>query len=121
MAKSAKMNTSILLEIKEQCGVTAEYDGFDPQLITDINSAFATLHQLGYGPEEGFSIEGTSEEWDEIITSNRFNFIKNYIILKVHLMFDPPTSSIAVQQMNKEIEEYEWRIRSEVECYGEED
>jgi hypothetical protein len=36
-------------------------------------------------------------------------------------MFDPPTSSIAVQQMNKEIDEYEWRIRSEVECYGEED
>ena len=112
---------SILNDIKEQCGIIPDYTVFDNQLIVDINSAFSTLHQLGYGPEEGFSIEGPKEEWDEIITSNRFNFVKNYIIMKVHLMFDPPTSSIAVEQLNKQIEEYEWRITSEMECYGEED
>ena len=112
---------SILNDIKEACGIVQQYDVFDKQLIVDLNSAFATLHQLGYGPEEGFSIEGPDEEWDEIITSNRFNFVKQYIIMKVHLMFDPPPSSIAVEQLNKQIEEYEWRIRSEVECYGEED
>ena len=77
---------SILNDIKEACGIVQQYDVFDKQLIVDINSAFSTLHQLGYGPEEGFSIEGTSEEWDEIITSNRFNFIKNYII-KIRLKY----------------------------------
>lgn len=117
----AKLNTSILIDVKEACGIVQSYDVFDQQLIIDINAAFSTLHQLGFGPVEGFSIEGPKEEWDEIITSDRFNFIKSYIIMKVHLMFDPPVSSIAVEQMNKQIAEYEWRITSEVECYGEED
>ena len=112
---------SILDSVKEACGILPEYKVFDPQLIVDINSAFSTLHQLGYGPEGGYAISGASETWDEVIVSNRFNFIKQYIILKVHLMFDTPTSSIAVDQMNKQISEYEWRITSEVECYGEED
>lgn len=113
--------TSILDTIKEACGVVMEYDVFDPQLIADINSALSTLHQLGYGPADGFEVTGTSETWNMLIKSKRFNFIKQYIILKVHLMFDLPTSSIAVEQMNKQVDEYEWRIRSEVECYGEED
>lgn len=117
----AKANTSILKDVKQSIGIVPDYEAFDPQLIVDINSAFATLHQLGYGPTEGFSIEGSDEVWDDIISSNRFNFIKNYIIMKVHLMFDPPASSIAVEQLNKEIDQYEWRITSEVECYGEED
>lgn len=112
---------SILNDVKEACGIIPTYDVFDKQLIVDINSAFSTLHQLGYGPDEGYAIEGVNDEWDDIITSDRFNFIKGYIIMKVHLMFDPPTSSIAVQQLNKQVEELEWRIRSEVECYGEED
>ena len=114
-------NTSILNDIKVACGIIPEYDVFDEQLTVDINSAFSTLHQLGYGPRHGYSIEDASSKWGDIIHSDRFNFIKNYVILKVHLLFDPPTSSIAVEQMNKEVAEYEWRIRSEVECYGEED
>lgn len=117
----ARLNTSILTDVKEACGIVPEYDVFDNQLINDINSAFSTLHQLGYGPTGGFSIDGTEEKWNEVIKSDRFNFIKQYVIMKVHLMFDPPTSSIAVEQLNKEVAEYEWRITSEVECYGEED
>ncbi len=112
---------SILDSVKEACGVLPEYTVFDSQLIIDINSAFSTLHQLGYGPRAGFAITGSDEEWSDIIKSDRFNFVKNYVIMKVHLMFDPPTSSIAVEQLNKEIDQYEWRINSEVECYGEED
>lgn len=117
----AAKKDSILNTVKEAMGIVPQYDVFDKQLIVYINSVFATLHQLGYGPEEGFSIEGQNEEWDDLITSKRFNFIKNYVIAKVHLMFDPPTSSVAVEQLNKEVDQYEWRITSEVECYGEED
>jgi hypothetical protein len=112
--------TSILSDIKASIGIVPEYDVFDSQLLVDINSVFSTLHQLGYGPEEGFSIDG-SELWSDLIVSKRFNFIKNYVIARVHLMFDPPTSSIAVEQLNKQVAEYEWRITSELECYGEED
>jgi hypothetical protein len=114
-------NQSILNDVKEACGVLAEYTVFDKQLIIYINSVFATLHQLGYGPDRGFSISGSEETWDMLIKSDRFNFIRNYVIAKVHLMFDPPTSSIAAEQLTKQVDEYEWRITSEVECYGEED
>ena len=117
----AKLKDSILNDVKEAVGIVPEYDVFDKQLIIDINSVFSTLHQLGVGPEEGFFIEGAKEEWDDFIDSARFNFIRSYVIMKVHVMFDPPTSSIALDALNKQIAEYEWRINSEAECYGEED
>ena len=41
--------------------------------------------------------------------------------MKVRVMFDPPSSSFALDALNKQIAEYEWRICSEVECYGQED
>lgn len=112
---------SILNEVKQSIGIVPEYDVFDKQLIICINSVFSTLHQLGCGPDEGFSISGDKDEWDDFITTERLNFIKSYVIMKVHVMFDPPTSSMALDALNKQIAEYEWRITSEVECYGEED
>lgn len=118
---ASKLKKSILGDVKEAVGIVPEYTEFDKQLIIHINSVFSTLHQLGVGPVEGFSIDGPNEEWDEYVDSARFNFIRSYMIMKVHVMFDPPTSSIAMEQLNKQIAEYEWRITSEAECYGEED
>ena len=112
---------SILKTVKEACGIVPEYTAFDPQLIVDVNSAFSTLHQLGYGPAGGFAISGEDETWSMVIKSNRFNFLKQYIIMKVHVMFDPPASSIAMDALKTQIAEIEWRLNSELECYGEED
>lgn len=42
---------------KKQIGIVPGYDVFDDQLLMDINAAFATLHQLGVGPVEGFLVE----------------------------------------------------------------
>ncbi len=111
---------TILSDIKKLCGVVPEYDAFDDQLLICINAAFATLHQLGVGPEEGFLVESDTE-WDEYISTERLNFIKSYVSMQVRVMFDPPTSSFALDAINKQIAEYEWRITSEVECYGQED
>lgn len=112
--------TTILSDIKKLVGIVPEYDAFDDQLLIYINSAFATLHQLGVGPEEGFEVEADTE-WDEYISTFRLNFIKSYVSKKVRVMFDPPTSSFALDAINKQIAEDEWRINSEVECYGQED
>lgn len=111
---------TILQTIKKQIGIVPEYDAFDDQLLMDINAAFATLHQLGVGPEEGFLVDKDTD-WDEYISTERLNFIKSYVSMKVRVMFDPPTSSFALDALNKQISEYEWRITSEVECYGQED
>lgn len=114
-------STSILDDVKSSIGIVPEYTEFDNQILVLINSAFSTLHQLGYGPDEGFEIEDNTTTWDSYIKTSRFNFIKSYIIAKVHVGFDPPTSSIAMGALEKQIAEYEFRINSEVECYGEED
>lgn len=113
-------STTILSDVKKQVGIVPDYDAFDDQLLLDINAAFATLHQLGVGPEEGFLVDADTT-WDEYISTERLNFIKSYVAMKVRVMFDPPTSSFALDAITKQIAEYEWRINSEVECYGQED
>ena len=114
------MATTILEDIKKQIGIVPTYEAFDSQLLLDINAAFSTLHQLGVGPEEGFSVDATTE-WESYILTPRLNFIKSYVCMKVRVMFDPPTSSFALDALKQQIAEYEWRINSEVECYGEVD
>lgn len=115
------MDTSILNSVKQDIGIMPDYDAFDSQIIRYCNMAFATLHQLGYGPAEGFEITSDKEDWDEYISSKRFNFVKNYVSMKVQYLFDPPTSSIASKALEEELKELEFRIQSEVETYGEED
>ena len=114
----ADMNGSILDSIKKNLGIVPEYTAFDDQIILDINAAFSTLHQLGFGPDEGFEITGIDEFWSDIIEEPRFNFVKFYVCMKVRVMFDPPTSSYALDALNKQIAEYEWRIKSEIETGG---
>lgn len=110
----------ILDDIKKQIGIVPEYLEFDDQLVLNLNAAFNTLHQLGFGPEEGFSIDKDTT-WTEVLHTKRLNFIKSYVSMKVRVMFDPPTSSFALDALNKQIAEYEFRIKSEIECYGQED
>lgn len=110
---------TILSDIKKQIGIVPDYTAFDDQILLDINAAFNTLHQLGVGPEEGFLVDADTE-WETYISTKRLNFIKSYISMKVKVMFDPPSSSFALDALNKQIAEYEWRITSEVECYGQE-
>ncbi len=114
----ADINGSILDSIKKNLGIVPEYTAFDDQIILDINAAFSTLHQLGFGPDEGFEITGIDEFWSDIIEEPRFNFVKSYVCMKVRVMFDPPTSSYALDALNKQIAEYEWRIKSEIETGG---
>ena len=114
----ADINGSIMDSIKKNLGIVPEYTAFDDQIILDINAAFSTLHQLGFGPDEGFEITGIDEFWSDIIEEPRFNFVKSYVCMKVRVMFDPPTSSYALDALNKQIAEYEWRIKSEIETGG---
>jgi hypothetical protein len=105
---------SILNSIKKLFGPDAEYTHFDPDLILHINSVFSTLTQLGVGPKQGFSITGVSETWDDFFNGipdvNSLSMVKSYVYLKVRLLFDPPASSAAIESINRQISEYEWRL-----------
>ena len=102
---------SILDSTKKILGLAPEYDVFDVDIITHINTAFFTLNQLGIGPAEGFSILDRTSTW-AWFTEGRANLnsVKTYVYLRVRLLFDPPQTSFAISAMEKQIQELEWRL-----------
>lgn len=101
---------SILGSVRKLLGSEDEY--FEPDLIIHINTAFATLQQLGVGPENGFSIEDDTTQWSEYTNNETIlNMVKSYMVLKVKLLFDISTaSSNVIETMKQECAEYEWRL-----------
>lgn len=106
---------SILNTIKSTLSIEPECEDFDQELILHINSVFSVLTQLGVGPEEGFFIMDSSEKWSDFTEDmKRIQMLKTYIGLKVRLLFDPPTTSFAIESIKNAATEYEWRLN--VEC-----
>jgi hypothetical protein len=109
---------SILTSIKKLLGISEEYEHFDIDIIMHINSAFSVLTQIGVGPEEGFHIEDASKTWSEFLYDDlRLEFVIKFIYLKVRQGFDPPTSSAAIEAINRQINELEWRINVAAETF----
>lgn len=107
---------SILVSIKKMLGITEEYEHFDTDLIIHINSVFMILTQLGVGPEKGFAIHGKEEVWTDFMTENaKTELVKSYMYLKVKLLFDPPLGSAVIDAMNRQIDEFVWRLNVAVD------
>ena len=103
---------SILTSIKKLVGIAEDYTVFDTDFIIYINSAFATLNQLGIGPVEGFSIVDASSEWSDYgVATPMLDHVKSYVYLKVKIIFDPPTSPTVLDAYNRMIQETEWRLK----------
>ena len=73
MANQTILEKSILETIKHKLNLMADYTPFDTDVIIDINSAFARLHQLGVGPDTVFSISDNSSIWSDFIADERIN------------------------------------------------
>lgn len=109
------MNESILDSIKKLLGIEADYTVFDTDIIIHINSTFMVLTQLGVGTGN-FKITDNSKTWNDFIPAGmNFESVKTYVYQRVRLNFDPPTSSAAVEQLNRSISELEWRLLVEAE------
>lgn len=105
------MTDSILTSTKKLLGISADYTQFDLDILMHINSVFATLNQLGVGPETAFYVNDDTEVWGDLLgVETDVNSVKSYVYLKVRLLFDPPTTSFAINAMEKMIQEYEWRL-----------
>lgn len=107
-----EISESILTSIKKLLGIDENYTHFDADIVMHINSVFSILTQLGVGPANGFSISGKDETWSAFITDkpNIFSLVKSYVYMKVRLLFDPPLSSAAIESINRQISEFEWRL-----------
>jgi hypothetical protein len=105
------VETSILISTKKILGVAEDYEAFDVDIITHINSTFAILNQMGIGPAEAFSIEDEMAIWADFCDiPDQLNLVRTYVFLKVRMLFDPPTTSFLIDAMNKQIQEYETRL-----------
>jgi len=110
------MTTSILDTTKKMLGVSPDYDIFDIDIIMHINSTFSTLHQLGVGPDVPFSITDSSANWSSFIGAKTgIESVKSYVWAKVKLAFDLPTTSLAIDALQKMCTEFEWRLNVKAE------
>ena len=104
-------NDSILTSIKKLMGLTEEYDAFDQDILILINSVLFELEQIGVKAKDGFSLTDKTVVWSDYSDDDRLlNVLKPYIYMKTKLAFDPPTSSGALDSMNRIIDRFEWRI-----------
>lgn len=111
------MQESILTSIKKLLGLMEDDHSFDQDIIIDINSVFMILSQLGVGPDGGFRITGADETWDSYISGEaNLDLVKTYMFQKVRLMFDTSTlTSPMIEVINKQIDEFEWRLNVAVD------
>lgn len=108
---------SILDTIKQLLGIPVEDESFDTDIKVYINTVIPNIAQMGIGPKNGFIVTSNTQLWSEYIDSTLINLegVKQYIYLKVKLIFDPPTNSTTVQAINDSLKELEWRMMLAVE------
>lgn len=104
-------SSSILETIKKLVGIDKEYGVFDIDLVVAINSALSILNQLGVGPTKSFSITGPDETWEDFFKdSTDIELAKSYIYLRTRLLFDPPSTGVLHEAIERQISEFEWRL-----------
>lgn len=108
-----EVKDSILNSVKKSLGILPEQKEFDIDIIMFINSAIATLTQIGVGSSEGFTVEdenNTYDEWLGETDGDWKNLTKTYLCYKTRLGFDPPQNSTVISLMKENLAELEWRL-----------
>lgn len=111
------MEDSILETIKKLLGAENMTE-FDDNIKIFINSAINILTENGVGDPKGFKITGSTETWSDLITNDNptlFELCKEFIYLRVKMVFDPPSIGSLNSAMKEQIQEDLWRIREQAE------
>lgn len=99
---------TILDDVKNGTSVGLFNDGFDDELLMLINSAAASLSQIGVSE---FNIEiddGTL--WPTLATQELTALTKHYIVLKTKIAFDPSASEAINRALEASVPVLEGRI-----------
>lgn len=102
------MNESILESVKSALGIGNMDNAYDPDVIMHINAALLSLNELGIG-DQLYSITDSTQKWNEIADANIIMAVKSYVLMKVKVIFDPPTAAV-LEATERQIKELEWRI-----------
>lgn len=105
------MSDSVLSSTKQMLGISPEDTSFDVNVIMSINTALTILMDLGLTEVEDQIVTSDDMTWDELLGERTdIEYVKTYIYQKVKMIFDPPTSTAAIDAMQRSISELEWRI-----------
>lgn len=105
------MSDSVLSSTKQMLGISPEDTSFDVNVIMSINTALTILMDLGLTEVEDQLVTSDKMTWDELLGGRTdIEYVKTYVYQKVKMIFDPPTSTAAIDAMQRSISELEWRI-----------
>ena len=105
------MSDSVLSSTKQMLGISPEDTSFDVNVIMSINTALTILMDLGLTEVEDQIVTSDKMTWDELLGGRTdIEYVKTYVYQKVKLIFDPPTSTAALDAMQRSLSELEWRI-----------
>ena len=110
------MDNSILEDVRVMCDINAEDSSFDGQLIPLINTFLFRSAQFGLGTK-GFMISSNTETWSDFIPEHAelYAALKNYIGIRVKLIFDPPDNTGLLNALKEEAKELEWCLYAEAD------
>lgn len=102
---------SILTSIKKLLGIPEAYEAFDTDIVMHINSAFATLNQLGVGPDKPFFIDDKTSNWSEFLDGeDDIRSVRSWVYTSVRILFDPPQNSATLQAFKEQRDELTFRL-----------
>jgi len=88
-----------------------ENNPFDAELILHINAIFTDISRLGIGSDTPFHITGASETWRDFYDRiDMCNNVKEYMHLRLRMVFDPPANSFIVNSFEEMIKKFEWHL-----------
>lgn len=109
------MEDSILISTKKLLGLDQNYNAFDTDVMIAINTILNVLYQLGVS-KKPYSITGDLETWKDYLGDrDDLEMVKSFVYLRVRLLFDPPTTGVLHEAMERQASELEWRLNVEAE------
>lgn len=119
------VNESVLNTIKKCLDVDPDNKDFDADILLHINSVLTIMKRLGIIPKTSKRISDDSVTWSQFIPDDSLDVedIKDYIFLRVKLIFDPPQNQKHTDVLIDTYKEIEFGLmtQNEIKDGGEED
>lgn len=106
---------SILDSVKSYLGILSDDTSFDSDILMDINAVMFTVNQLGAGPSETVIVEDATQEWVDYFDESIIGAVRQYVNMKVKMLFDPSSNNQIMDALKEQIAEAEWRILAYVD------
>lgn len=108
------MSDSILESVKSYLGISKDDNAFNSDILMAINATMVVLNQLGVGPDNPVTVDSDDAKWN-IIDEKIVGIVREYVSMRVRMLFDPPTTTYIKQALDDQISEFEWRILAEID------